>query len=84
MQTLLESVVRVFWSPFDMLVCIKCFKDLLHYFVMQIDRFLQFGYSLHKLDKEHLLSILLTIFGNEKWVTHCNSGLNILVVSLQA
>lgn len=44
---------------------IKGFEDLLHNLVMQFDGFLQFGYSLHKLNKEHLLGELFAIFGNE-------------------
>ena len=68
LQTLLESVVGMFWSFEgwgDMLMSIKGFENLLHNLVMQFHGFLQFGYSLHKLDKEHLLCVLFAFLGNE-------------------
>ena len=52
------------------LLIIKGLENLSHDFVVEFDRLLKFGDTLHQLYKEHGLCVFFTFFGNENRFTH--------------
>lgn len=64
------------------LLIIKGLKNLAHHLVVEGNRFLQFGDTLHQLHKEHWLCVLFTFFGNENRVTHRDTRVLNSVVGL--